>query len=191
MSDFIIACPSSVFASLWFILVAELLEEATLSGRLCEREDDGTAWKSVAAEGWYDGTWNDWRWKTPDCRSSSSSSILRARWTWHDWGRPQPSSKQGWLPWNSPADTSKDPRQYGGERSEVIPSLDEVVAWLEASMLDPSEGEIEEPSHVGSWRQPKEAVEPQAAVEEDRIYERKPQRDVMPTAIPRAGALQG
>ena len=26
------------------ILVAELLEEATLSGRLCERKDDGTAW---------------------------------------------------------------------------------------------------------------------------------------------------
>ena len=50
-------------------------------------------------------------------------------------------------------------------------------------MLDPSEGEIEEPSHVGRWRQPKEAVEPRAAVEEDRIYEYKPQRDVMPTAI--------
>ena len=47
-------------ASLWFILVAELLEEATLSGRLCERKDDGTAWKSMAAEGWYDGTLNDW-----------------------------------------------------------------------------------------------------------------------------------
>ena len=58
-------------------------------------------------------------------------------------------------------------------------------------MLDPSEGETEEPSHLGRWRQPKEAVEPQAAVEEDRIYEHKPQRDVMPTAIPRAGALQG
>ena len=57
--------------------------------------------------------------------------------------------------------------------------------------MDPSEGEIEEPSHVGRWRQPKEAVEPQAAVDEERIYEHKPQRDVMPTAIPRAGALQG
>ena len=30
-------------------LVAELLEEATLSGRLCERKDDGTAW-----------SWNPW-----------------------------------------------------------------------------------------------------------------------------------
>ena len=65
------------------------------------------------------------------------------------------------------------------------------MAWFEARLLDPSEGEIEEPSHVGRWRQPKEAVEPRAAVEEDRIYEYKPQRDVMPTAILRAGALQG
>ena len=32
----------------------------------------------MAAEGWCDGTWNDWRWKTPDHRSSSSSSIPQA-----------------------------------------------------------------------------------------------------------------
>ena len=80
-------------------------------------------------------------------------------------------------------------------RAEVIPSLDEVVAWLEAGLLDPSEGETEEPSHVGRWRQQKGPDEPQAAVEreveEERIGEYKPQKDAMPTAIPQAGALQG
>ena len=150
----------------------------------------------MAAEGSHDGAWNDWRWKTPDHWSSSSSSIPRAGWTWHGWKRHPPWSNQGWLPWNSPVDTtSKDPRQYGGERSEVIPSLDEVVAWLEAGLLDPSEGETEEPSHVGRWRQQKGPHEPQAAfekeAEEERIGEYKPQKDAMPTAIPRAGALQG
>ena len=33
-----------LYVALAKILVAELLEEATLSGRLCERKDDGTAW---------------------------------------------------------------------------------------------------------------------------------------------------
>ena len=41
---------------------------------------------------------------------------------------------------------------HGGERDEVIPSLDEVVAWLEAGLLDHREGETEEPFHVGRWR---------------------------------------
>ena len=135
----------------------------------------------------YDATWNDLRWRTPDCRSSSSSSIPRA---WHDWGRPQQWSNQSWLPWNSPADTTcKDPRQYGGER--LFPHW--TKSWLgwRPACWTPAEGEIEEPSHVRRWRQPKEAVEPQAAVEEERIYEYKPQRGVMATAIPRAGALQG
>ena len=43
MSAFIIACPSSVCASFRFI------SEVTLSGRLCERKDYGTAW-----------SWNPW-----------------------------------------------------------------------------------------------------------------------------------
>ena len=37
--------------------------------------------------------------------------------------------------------------------------FDEVVAWLEASLLDPSEGE--EPPTVGRWRQQKGPDEPQ------------------------------
>ena len=86
--------------------------------------------------------------------------------------------------------TSSDPRQYGGERDEVIPSLDEVVAWLEAGLLDPCEGETEEPFHVGRCRQQKGPDEPQAAVEEEGIDEYKPQRDAMPTAISRACAWQ-
>ena len=136
----------------------------------------------MAAEGWCDGAWNDWRWKTPDRRSSSSSSIPRAGWTWHDWRRYPPWSNQGWLQSNSPVETtSNDPRQYGGERDEAIPSLDEVVAWLEAGMLDTREGETEELFHVGRWRQQKGPDEPQAAVEkeveEERIDEYKPLRD--------------
>ena len=66
-----------------------------MSGRLCERKDVGTAWSwnpwlerlaledprspeflesSIPRAGWtwHDATWNDWRWKTPDRRSSSS-----------------------------------------------------------------------------------------------------------------------
>ena len=106
-------------------LVAELLKEATLSGRLCERKDDGTAWRreSMNAEGtWYKGTWNDWRWRAPDRWSSSGSSTPQAySWTWHDWEHHSPWSNQ----WNSPVDlTSNDPRQHGDGRGEVIPSFD-------------------------------------------------------------------
>ena len=57
--------------------------------------------------------------------------------------------------------------------------------------MDPTEGEVGEPSHVGRWRQQKGPDEPPAAVEEERIDKYKPQRDAMPTAIPRAGPLQG
>ena len=110
----------------------------------------------MAAEGWDDGTWCDWRWKTPDRRSSSSSSIPQAGWMLHDWGRPSFWSNQGWRQWNSLVDTtSSDPLQYGGERAEVIPPLDEVVAWWEAGLLDPREDETEETTHVGHWRQQK------------------------------------
>ena len=98
---------------------------------------------------WHDGTWNDC-WNTPDRQSSSSSSIPRAGWTWYDWRRHPPWSNQGWLQSNSPVETTiNDPRQCGGERDEVIPSLVVVVAWLEAGLLDAREGETEEPFHVG------------------------------------------
>ena len=103
---------------------------------------------------------------------------------WHGLGRHSPWSKPDWLQRNSPIDTtSSDPRQYGAERIEVIPSLNEVVAWWEAGSLDPSEGETEEPLHVGRWRQQKGPDEPQAAVEEERIDKCKPQRDAMLTVI--------
>ena len=44
---------------------------------------------------------------------------------------------------------------YGGERREGIPSLDEIDAWWKAGLLDPSEGETKESSHAGRWRQQK------------------------------------
>ena len=70
---------------------------------------------------------------------------------------------------NLPVDvTSNDPRQSGDERDEFEP-------WREAGLLDPSEGEPEEPSRVGRWRQPKGPDEPQAAVEEVKVTENKPQ----------------
>ena len=66
----------------------------------------------MPAEGWYDGTWNDWRWRTTGQWNSSSSSTPQAGWTWHDWERPSPWSKQGSSQWSSPVDTtSNDPRQ--------------------------------------------------------------------------------
>ena len=64
-------------------------------------------------------------------------------------------------------------------------------SMVAAGLLDPSEGETEEPTHVGRWRQQKGPGEPQAAVEKERINEYQLQRDAMPTAMPRAGALQG
>ena len=79
---------------------------------------------------------------------------------------------------------------HGGERDEVILSLDEVVAWLEAGLLDPREGETEELFHVGRWRRQKGPDEPQAEGEEEMINEDKPQKDDMPTAISRVGAWQ-
>ena len=66
---------------------------------------------------------------------------------WHEVRQHSP-----WLPWNLPLDvTSNDPRQSGDERGEVIPSWDEKEAWWEAGLLDPREGETEEPSPVGRW----------------------------------------
>ena len=94
------------------------------------------------------------------------------------------------FPWNLPTDTtSKDPRQYGGER--LFPHWTKSWLGLRPACWTPAKAKSKKPSHVGRWRQPKEAVEPRAAVEEDRTCEHGPQRDVMPTAIPRAGALQG
>ena len=119
MSDFIIACPSSVCASLWFILVAELLEEATLSGRLCERKDDGIAWSgdpwqlrvgmtelgtTGAGEPQIAGVPRVHQFLKLDGRGTTGDNIHLGQ-------------TRVWLPWNSPTDTtSKDPRQYGGER---------------------------------------------------------------------------
>ena len=140
----------------------------------------------MAAEGWYDGTWNDWRWKTPDHWSSSSSSNPRAGWMWHDERQHSP-----WLPWNLPVDvTSNDPRQSSDERSEIIPSWDEIEAWWEAGLFDFRGGETEEPSLHGRWRQQKGPDEPQAAVEEEKVKDYKPQENDRLTAVPRAGALQ-
>ena len=57
-------------------------------------------------------------------------------------GRHSPWSNPDWLPGNSPDTTTSDPRQCGGERSDVFLSLNEVVAW-------PSGGETEEPLGAG------------------------------------------
>ena len=87
---------------------------------------------------------------------------------------------------SSPVDTtSSDPRQYGGERSESYSLI-----GRSRGLLDPSEGETEEPSHLGRWRRQKGTDEFQAAVEEERIDKYSPRRDAMLTAIPRAGTLQ-
>ena len=105
----------------------------------------------MAADGWYNGTWNDPRWRTPQHQGSSSLSNPRAGWMWHDGKQHSP-----WLQGNLPVDvTSNDPQQSSDERSEVIPSLDETEDWREAGLLDVREGETEEPSHVGRWRQQK------------------------------------
>ena len=82
--------------------------------------------ESVSAEGtWHDGTWNDWRLRTPDHWSSSSSSLHQSEWAWHQWERQSPWSSQDLPQWNSLVDvTSNDPRQYGDGRSEVIPTFD-------------------------------------------------------------------
>ena len=61
--------------------------EATLSGRLSERTTrrDCVKLESMNAEAtWYDGTWNDWRWRTPDRWESLSSTNPQGGWTWHD-----------------------------------------------------------------------------------------------------------
>ena len=68
------------------------------------------------------------------------------------------------------------------------------MAWWEAGLLDPREGETEEPSHVGRWRRQKAPEEPQAAVEkeveDDKIDGYKLQRDATLTAIPQSGTSQ-
>ena len=86
--------------------------------------------------------------------------------------------------------TSNDPRQSGDERGEVVPSRYEIEAWWEAGLLDPSEGETQEPSRVGRWRQQKGPDEPQAAVEEEKVKECQPQGKDRLTAVRRADALQ-
>ena len=126
----------------------------------------------MAAEAWYDGTWNDWCWKTPDHWGSSSSSNPRAGWMWHD-----ARQHSLWLPWNLPVDvTGNNPRQSGDERGEVIPLWDEIEASWKASLLDPREGESEEPSRAGRWRQQKGPDEPQSAVEDEKVKEYRPQK---------------
>ena len=108
---------------------ASLSKGTTLTGRLCERTGrrDCVKLESMHAEGtWYEGAWNDWCWKTPDLWSSSSSCSWTPQagtqypWTEH-WERHSPWSNQ----WNPPFDiTSKDPRQYGDGRGDVIPTFD-------------------------------------------------------------------
>ena len=123
MSDVIIACPSSVCAlSVNIGGGASLSKEATLSASVCEqtRRRDCVKLESRNPQGtWYEGTWNDWSWKTPDHWSSSSSSTPQAcSWTWHNWEHHSPWSKQAM------DTTSNDPRQYGDGRGEVIPTFD-------------------------------------------------------------------
>ena len=140
----------------------------------------------MTSEGWYDGTWNDWRWKTPDHRSSSSSSIPQPGWTLR-FGQ----TRDGDSAISLVETTSSDPQWCGDERGEVIPSLDEVVAWWEAGLLDPREGETEEPCHAGRWRRQKWPGEPQAAVEKEVEEENIDGYKLQRVAIPQAGSVQG
>ena len=93
----------------------------TLSGRLCERtrRRDCVKLESMNAEGtWYEGKWNDWRWRTPDhwsfkldgCGTRNDILLGRTR-DRHSAIRPVDT-------------TSTVPRQYGDGRGEVIPSFD-------------------------------------------------------------------
>ena len=104
---------------------ASLSKEATLSP-VCERtrRRDCVKSESMTTQGWYDGTWNEWCWKSLDHWSSSSSSKPRAGWMWYK-ERHSPWLNQGSPQWNLTVDTkSSDPRQYGDGWDEVIPSFD-------------------------------------------------------------------
>ena len=78
--------------------------------------------ESMNAEGtWYEGKWNDWRWKTQITGVPRIHRTLRldGRGT----GNIIPFGQT--TQWNSPVDTtSNDPQEYGGGRGEVIPSFD-------------------------------------------------------------------
>ena len=81
---------------------------------MCERtrRRDCVKLESTTAEG-YDGTWNDWCWKTLDHWSSSSPSNPRAGWMWYK-ERYSPWLNQGSPQWNSTVGhPSNDPRQSG------------------------------------------------------------------------------
>ena len=101
--------PPSVHRSL-LTLVAELLEEATLSGRLCERKD-------VRTEGWYGGGVERLALEDP-----GSLEFLKIHRTIRLDGRGTGNiiplgQKSGIRPFG-------DPRQHGDGRGEWIPSSD-------------------------------------------------------------------
>ena len=157
------------------ILVGELLEEATLSGRLCERKDDGTAW-----------SWNPrlliggmTERGTTGAGEPQITGVPRVHRTLglHGCGTMEENIRFGYngiCPLTSLATIHGSPVMNGaklshhGTKSRLGGRL---ACWT------PNEGETEEPFRVGRWIQPKGPDEPQAAVEEVKV-------------IPRASALQ-
>ena len=116
-----IACPSSVCTS----ILVNIGSRASQGGDPLRppvgatRRRGCVELESMSADGWYDGAWNDWRWKTPDYWSSSSSSMPVAySWTW-EWQHHAPRSHQ----WSSVDTTNNDPRQCGDEWDEVLASF--------------------------------------------------------------------
>ena len=92
---------------------------------------------------------------------------------------------------NFPVDvTSNDPRQSSDERGEVIPSRDEIKAWLGGRLVGPQRRRDRRTVSRRRWRQPKGPDEPQAALEEVKVKEYKPQGKERFTAVPRASPLQ-
>ena len=130
-------------------------KEATLSGRLSERTTrrDCVKLESMNAEAtWYDGTWNDWRWRTPDrFLSPRVQQTLKVDGR----GTTFAFSNQDLPQWNSLLDvTGNDPRQSGDERGRSYPIMGRnrglVGGWL---VLTPAKGKPKKRPRVGRWRQ--------------------------------------
>ena len=130
----------------------------------------------MAAEVWYDGTWNDWRWRT------QITGVPRVH-------RPLKLDGRGTA--GDGIRLGQTRVGYNGIRPLTPPAM--IHGSMVANVGEEAKPKKNRPmSGAGDGR--REPGEPQAAVEkefeEERINEYKPQRDDMLTAIPRAGALQ-
>ena len=140
----------------------------------------------MAAEGWHDGTWND-----PGLENPRSPKFLRFIDTSSVATFRLGQTRVGYHGIRPVDTTSKDPRQYGGERAEVVPSLDEVVClvggragWTPAKAKPKKRGM----SGAGDSRRDQMSLRQQLRRRESASTSHREMP--MLTAIPRAGALQ-